>query len=83
MDQQYPVTTREDLMKQNNRHALAVVKMMRGLQAFDAAAVDAAFAQWADNRDKAKASLEGLRAAIPFVAMACNECHEDYRVAKQ
>jgi cytochrome c556 len=128
MAQQDPVTTREDLMKQNNKHAVVVVKMMRGQQPFDAAAVDAAFAQWADtaqklpglfpdnsktggdnraspkiwlnkkdfdqkalafgkavadNRDKAKGSLEGLRAAIPVVGRACDDCHEDYRLSKQ
>ena len=48
MAQQDPVKTREDLMKKNNDHAIAVVKMMRGQQPFDAAAVDAAFKQWAD-----------------------------------
>ena len=126
--QQDPVTTRENLMKQNNKHAVAVVRMMRGQQPFDAAAVDAAFAQWADtaqklpdlfpensktggdnraspkiwlnkkdfdskaaafakvvaeNRDKAMSSLEGLRAAIPAVGKACDNCHEDYRLSKQ
>ena len=128
MAQQDPVTVREDLMKQNNKHAVVVVKMMRGQQPFDAAAVDAAFAQWADtaqklpslfpensktggdnraspkiwlnkkdfdakaaafaksvadNRDTAKASLEGLRTAIPVVGKACDNCHEDYRLSKQ
>jgi cytochrome c556 len=128
MAQQDPVTVREDLMKQNNKHAVVVVKMMRGQQPFEAAAVDAAFAQWADtaqklpglfpensktggdnraspkiwlnkkdfdskaaafakvvaeNRDKAKSSLEGLRAAIPVVGKACDNCHEDYRLSKQ
>jgi Cytochrome c556 len=122
------VTTREDLMKANNKHALAVVRMMRGQAPFDAAAVDAAFAQWADtaqklpslfpdnsktggdnraspkiwlnkkdfdakaaafakavaeNHDKAKSSLDGLRAAIPVVGKACDNCHEDYRLSKQ
>ena len=48
MAQQDPVKTREDLMKKNNDHAIAVVKMMRRQQPFDAAAVDAAFKQWAD-----------------------------------
>jgi cytochrome c556 len=102
--------------------------MMRGQQPYDAAAVDAAFAQWADtaqklpglfpensktgggnraspkiwlnkkdfdskaaafaiavaeNRDKAKSSLDGLRAAIPVVGQACDECHKDYRLSKQ
>jgi cytochrome c556 len=125
--QQDPVTKREDLMKQNNKHAVVVVKMMRVQQPFDAAAVDAAFAQWADtaqklpglfpensktggdnraspkiwlnkkdfdskaaafakavadNRDQAKSSLEGLRAAIPVVGKACDNCHEAYRLSK-
>jgi len=35
------------------------------------------------NRDKAKASLDGLRAAVPVVADACDNCHKDYRLAKQ
>ena len=43
-----PVTTRENLMKENNRQAGIVVKMMRGQAPYDAAAADAAFAQWAD-----------------------------------
>ena len=128
MAQPDPVTTRENLMKQNNDHAKAVVLMMRGQAPFDAAAVDAAFKQWADtaqklpslfpensktggdNRaspkiwlnkkdfdakaaafakavaethDKAKSSLEGLRAAIPVVGKPCDNCHEDYRLSKQ
>jgi len=43
-----PVKTRETLMKENNNHAKAVVQMMRGQRPFDAKAVEAAFAQWAD-----------------------------------
>ena len=127
MAQQDPVTTRENLMKENNKHAIAVVRMMRGQAPFDAAAVDAAFAQWADtaqklpslfpdnsktggdnraspkiwvnkkdfdakaaafgksvaeNRDKGKGSIEGLRAAIPAVGKACDDCHKDYRLGK-
>ncbi|HXZ46432.1 MAG TPA: cytochrome c [Pseudolabrys sp.] len=37
----------------------------------------------AENRDKAKASLDGLKAAIPVVGKACDNCHEDYRAPKQ
>ena len=48
MAQQDPVKTREDLMKKNNDYAKAIVQMMRGQLPFDAAAVDAAFKQWAD-----------------------------------
>jgi cytochrome c556 len=126
--QQDPVTTRENLMKQNDEHARTVVQMMRGQKPFDAAAVDAAFAQWADtaqklpglfpensktggdnrasskiwvnkkdfdakvaafakavaeNRDKAKISLDGLKAAIPIVGKGCDNCHEDYRLSKR
>ena len=39
-------------MKKNNDHAKAVVQMMRGQAPFDAAKVDAAFAQWADTAQK-------------------------------
>jgi cytochrome c556 len=126
--QQDPVTTREKLMKENNNHAKTMVQMMRGQIPFDAAAVDIAFAQWADtaqklpglfpensktggdnraspkiwankkdfdekaaafgkavadNHDKAKASLAGLKTAIPQVGQACDNCHEDYRLSKQ
>jgi cytochrome c556 len=123
-----PIATRMGLMKQNEENAIAIVRMMRGQAPFDAAKVDAAFAQWtetaqklpslfpdnsksgqktraapkiwtsktdfdekaaafgkvvADNRDKAKGSLDGLRAAIPAVGNACDACHKDYRLAKQ
>jgi cytochrome c556 len=37
----------------------------------------------ADNRERAKASLNGLRAAIPLVGKACDDCHKDYRRGKQ
>lgn len=128
MAQQDPVKMREDLMKQNDDHAKTVVLMMRGQQPFDAAAVDAAFKQWADtaqklpdlfpensktggdnraspkiwlnkkdfdakaaafakavaeNHDKAKSSLDGLKAAIPVVGKACDDCHKEYRLSKQ
>jgi len=52
MDPQDPEKTREELMKKNNDHAKAVVQMMRGQAPFDAAAVDAAFKQWADTAQK-------------------------------
>ena len=128
MAQSDPIAARQSLMKHNNDNAKAVVQMMRGQAAFDAAKVDAAFVQWADtaqklpglfpdnsktggdtratpkiwlnkndfdakaaafgkavaeNRDQAKASLDGLKAAIPVVGKACDACHEDYRVPKQ
>jgi cytochrome c556 len=115
-------------MKGNNDNANVVVQMMKGQAPFDAAKVDAAFAQWADtaqklpglfpdnsktgqktraaskiwvtkadfdakaaefgkavaeNRDKAKGSLDGLRAAIPLVGNACDNCHKEYRLSKQ
>jgi cytochrome c556 len=123
-----PIAARQALMKGNNDNAIIAVKMMRGQEPFDAAKVDAAFAQWADtaqklpglfpdnsktgqetralpkiwetksdfdakaaafgkavaeNRDKAKASLDGLKAAIPVVGKGCDNCHEDYRLAKR
>jgi cytochrome c556 len=123
-----PIATRQSLMKENNNNAVAIVRMMRGLAPFDAAKVDAAFAQWADtaqklpdlfpdtskygrksraaskiwvtkadfdakaaafgkavteNRNKAKTSLDGLRAAIPAVANACDACHKDYRLGRE
>ena len=123
-----PIATRMALMKGNNDNANVVVQMMKGQAPFDAAKVDAAFAQWADtaqklpglfpdnsktgqktraaskiwvtkadfdakasefgkvvaeNRDKAKGSLDGLRAAIPLVGNACDNCHKEYRLAKQ
>jgi cytochrome c556 len=37
----------------------------------------------ADNRDKAKGSVDGLRAAIPAVGNACDACHKDYRLSRQ
>lgn len=43
-----PVKTREDLMKENNRHAKVLVQMAKGERPFDAKAVEAAFDQWAD-----------------------------------
>ncbi len=49
---------------------------------FDQKAADFAKAV-ADNRDKAKASLEGLKVAIPLVGKGCDNCHEDYRLPKQ
>ena len=123
-----PIATRQSLMKENNNSAIAIVRMMRGLAPFEAARVDAAFAQWADtaqklpglfpdtsktgqktraaskiwvmkadfnakaaafgkavadNRDKARASLDGLRAAIPAVANTCDACHKDYRLGRE
>ncbi|HMJ42031.1 MAG TPA: cytochrome c [Pseudolabrys sp.] len=126
--QQNPIAARKALMKANNDNAKAMVQTMRGQTPFDATAVDAAFAQWAetaqkfpglfpensktgddtratpkiwqnkkdfdekaaafgksvaDNRDKAKASLDGLKAAIPVVGKTCDNCHEDYRASRQ
>jgi cytochrome c556 len=123
-----PIAARMALMKGNNDNAILTVNMMRGQIPYNAAQVDAAFAQWADtakklpdlfpdnsktgqktraaskiwvtkadfdakaaefgkavaeNRDKAKSSLDGLRAAIPVIGNACDNCHKDYRVSKQ
>jgi cytochrome c556 len=123
-----PIAARKALMKENNDNAKIAVQMMRGQQPFDAAKVEAAFAQWADtaqklpglfpdnsktggetrasskiwvnkkdfdekaaalgkavaeNRSKAKESLDGLKAAISAVGKTCDNCHEDYRLSKQ
>lgn len=123
-----PIAARKALMKENNDHALVLVRTARGQMPFDPVKVDAAFAQWADtakklpelfpgnsqigqdtraasmiwvnkkdfdakvaefgkavadNREKAKASLEGLRAAIPAISKACDNCHKDYRTSKR
>jgi cytochrome c556 len=43
-----PVKTREHLMKENNNNAKVVVQMVKGQKPYDAKAVEAAFAQWAD-----------------------------------
>jgi cytochrome c556 len=37
----------------------------------------------ADNRDKAKASVEGLKVAIGAVGQTCDDCHEDYRLSRR
>jgi len=36
----------------------------------------------ADNRGRATSSLEGLRAAIPVVGNACDDCHKEYRLSR-
>jgi len=122
-----PVKEREDLMNGNQKGADLVVAMMTGKASYDAKAVDAAFAQWAntaqklpslfpegsqtggdnraspkiwvnkkdfdakaaafgkavdENRAKATASLDGLRAAIPAVGDGCDNCHKEYRLAR-
>ena len=37
----------------------------------------------AENRVKAKASLAGLRAAIPSIGNACDNCHKEYRTSRR
>lgn len=37
----------------------------------------------ADNRDKAKQSLDGLKAAVGAVGQSCDNCHEDYRLSRR
>jgi cytochrome c556 len=37
----------------------------------------------ADNRDKAKQSLDGLKAAVGAVGQACDNCHDDYRLSRR
>jgi cytochrome c556 len=126
--QSNPIAARMALMKANNDNVRTVGEMIRGQAPFDAAKVEAAFAQWADtaqklpglfpddsktgdktraapkiwqtkadfdakaaafakavagNRAKSVASLDGLKASYPAVSMACSNCHEDYRLARQ
>ena len=37
----------------------------------------------AENRDKAKTSLDGLKAALGVVGKTCDNCHEDYRLPER
>jgi cytochrome c556 len=37
----------------------------------------------ADNRAKAVASVDGLKAAIPVIGDACDTCHKDYRLSRR
>ena len=50
-----PIATRQLLMKENNNNAIAIVRMMRGLASFDAAKIDAAFAQGRTRRKNCQA----------------------------
>lgn len=60
----------------------ATSKIWMDKKDFDAKA--AAFGKAvADNRDKAKASLDGLKAAIPVVGKTCDNCHKDYRASRR
>lgn len=59
-----------------------ISQMLKGQQPFDAKAV--VFAKVvAENRDKAKASLYGLKAAAKPVGDACDNCHNDYRLSRR
>jgi cytochrome c556 len=49
---------------------------------FDQKAADLAKAV-ADNRAKAKESLDGLKAAMKPVGDACDNCHKDYRLSQR
>jgi len=60
----------------------AAPKIWTEKAAFDAKAAALGKAV-ADNRDKAKGSVDGLRAVIPVVGNACDACHKDYRLARQ
>src|SRR6476619_2117139 len=50
-----PIAARKALMKANNDNASNLVKMMRGETPYDAAKVNAAFAQWAETAQKFQA----------------------------
>lgn len=47
-----PIAARKALMKGNNDNAANLVKMTRGEAPYDAAKVNAAFAQWAETAEK-------------------------------
>ena len=47
-----PIAARKAMMKANNDNASNLVKMMRGETPYDAAKVNAAFAQWAETAQK-------------------------------
>lgn len=60
----------------------ATAKIWETKADFDAKA--AAFGKAvAENRDKAKGSLDGLKVAIGAVGKACDNCHEDYRLSQK
>jgi cytochrome c556 len=60
----------------------AAPKIWQAKADFDAKA--AAFGKVvAENRDKAKASADGLKVAVAAVGKACDNCHEDYRLPEQ
>jgi cytochrome c556 len=60
----------------------ATAKIWQNKKDFDEKA--AAFGKGvADNRAKAKESLDGLKAAIPVLGKTCDNCHEDYRAPRQ
>jgi cytochrome c556 len=60
----------------------AAPKIWENKADFDAKAAELGKAV-ADNRDKAKASLDGLKAAVSAVGKACDNCHEDYRLSSR
>ena len=47
-----PIKERMHLMKENGKHAKAVVQMVKGQKPYDAKAVAAAFAQWHETAQK-------------------------------
>jgi cytochrome c556 len=75
--QKLPGLFPEDSKTGGDTHALP--KIWQTKSDFDAKA--AAFGKAAaENRAKATASLDGLKAAISVVGAACDNCHKDYRV---
>jgi cytochrome c556 len=67
---------------QTGHKTRATSKIWENKKDFDEKA--AAFAKVvAENHDKAVASLDGLKVAIPVVGNACDNCHEDYRASQQ
>lgn len=60
----------------------AAPKIWQAKADFDAKAAEFGKAV-ADNRDKAKQSLDGVKAAVAAVGKSCDNCHADYRLSRR
>jgi len=77
-----PIAARKGLMKLNNDHARNTTRMVRGDDPFDAAKVDAAFAQWADTASKFDALFpDSSKTGDTRASPAIWEKRDQYRAA--